>query len=105
MLGWYVQARGVITWCVTATLIDHADLQDIDSIVQRYRHPGRADVADHVGDRLLQDSVGSTAHRARQWRRWRRCLEFDVESGVARLRGEFVDLLKARVRHSPVVGI
>ena len=48
---------------------------DVDAVVERDRHPGRPDVADHVGDRLLQDPVGGAVHRARQRRRWRGHLE------------------------------
>src|SRR2546423_1682971 len=81
------------------------DLQDIGAVVERDRHPRGADVADHVGDRLLQDPVGGVVHRARYWHGRRGHLELDVESGLARHRGERVDLSQAGVRRPPVVRV
>ena len=59
-------------------------------------------MADHVRDRFLQDPVCGAAHGARQRRRRRGCFQRDVESGVARLGGELVDLSQAGLRHAAV---
>src|SRR6266536_1944684 len=103
--GRWPRTPGVITRGIQATLVGHPDLQDVGSVVQRDRHPRRPDVADHVGDRLLQDPVGGVVHRARQRRRGRPHLEFDIEAGLARHRRELVDLCQSGLRHPPVARV